>query len=89
MAVESYRVSVTASPTLIARGGRKGDTLIIKNAHATAACSLGGALVTYAGGFSMLAGDVDQVPLSPGEELYGVADAGVTVICHVIQKAGA
>ncbi len=89
MAVTAFRVSVIDSPTLIARGDRDGNNLVVKNADAAAAYSLGGALVTYAGGFAMLAGDVDQITLAPGEELYGIADTSVTVVAHVIKKARA
>ena len=89
MSVTAFRVSVIDSPTLIVRGERDGNTIIIKNADTSAAFSLGGALVTYAGGFAMLAGDVDQITLAPGEELYGIASTGITVVAHVIQKAKA
>lgn len=89
MAVSSYRVSVIDSPTLIVRGERNGNNIIVKNADTTNAFSLGGVGVTYAGGFAMLAGDVDQITLAAGEELYAVASTGVTVVAHVIQKARA
>jgi hypothetical protein len=89
MAVTAFRVSVIDSPTLLVRGDRDGNNVVIKNADAAAAFSLGGVLVTYAGGFAMLAGDVDQITLAPGEELYAVASTGITVVAHVIQKARA
>lgn len=89
MAVTAFRISVIDSPTLIVRGERNGNNIIVKNSDAAAAFSLGGHLVTYATGFAMLAGDVDQITLAPGEELYGIADTGVTIVAHVIQKARA
>ncbi len=89
MAVSSYRVSVVDSPTLIARGARDGNNLVVKNADTTNTIDLGGVSVAYGSGFAMLAGDVDQITLAAGEELYAVATTATTVVAHVIQKARA
>ena len=89
MAVTSYRVSVTDSPTLLVRGERDGNNIIIKNADSTNTIDLGGVCVAYGSGFAMLPGDVDQITLAAGEELYAVASTGVTIVAHVIQKARA
>jgi len=89
MAVESYRVSVIGSPTLLVRGGPNGNNIIVKNADTANTFDLGGVRVAYGSGFAMLAGDVDQITLAAGEELYAVASTGVTIVAHVIQKARA
>ena len=89
MAVTSYRVSVIDVPSLIARGERDGNNIVVKNADSSNAFDLGGVRVASGSGFSMLAGDVDQITLAAGEELYAVSGAGVTIVAHVIQKARA
>ena len=87
MAITSFRVSVVDTPTLLVRGGSRVSYLTAKNAHASAACCLGGSLVTFAGGFSLGNGDVSNITVAPGEEVYAVADTGITVPVHVIHQA--
>ena len=87
MAVEAYRVSVTDVPTLILRGGSKVSYASIKNGDGANPVAFGGISVTYAGGFLMAAGDVNNITVTPGTELYGRADTGVTIVVHVIHQS--
>ena len=86
MAITGSRVSVTQAATLVARGSNSGSGILVKNGDSTNTISIGGSTVTYAAGFLMAAGDVAPMDLGPAEELYGIADTGVTVVVHLLQK---
>jgi hypothetical protein len=42
--------------------------------------------VTYATGFLLTAGDVNNITVAPGTELFGIADTAGTVVVHVIHQ---
>lgn len=86
MAANGRVVTVTTAATKInsdATDSSSGQGLLVRNRGA-ASVFLGGAAVTTAAGFELLADESLPVELDPGESLYGVCAAG-TVACHVLE----
>lgn len=82
LASSQTTVGTSASKLSVADDNTGGESVVVRNRHATASIYLGGSGVTTANGFEVLPGESVTLDLR-GEDVYAIAGvAGVTV--HVL-----
>jgi hypothetical protein len=83
MAITGSRVSVAVAATALSTADADGSTVLVKNAGSSS-IFLGGAAVTIATGYELLAGESVAVQMAATETLYGIVAAS-TVTAHVLE----
>lgn len=86
MAVKASRVNVTSAATAVNSSvpSTTGQKCMVRNRDLSASIFLGGANVTTATGFEVLAGEAVTVDLQPGDALFAIAATG-SIVCHVLE----
>ena len=77
------RITVGTTATLLATGGAKDTTVVVKNG--ATAIDLGGAAVATGAGYAVGASEVTpQIVLGAHETLYGVSSAGTSSVSVLV-----
>lgn len=82
LASSQTTVGTSASKLSVADDNTSGESVVVRNRHATASIYLGGSAVTTANGFEVLPGESVTLELR-GDEVYAVA-AVASVPVHVL-----